>query len=318
MTNKRFSFLLSALMLCFLLTGCSVVEKVKNLSEKESTAVIDEGGYQIYYRNPDGNDLVTRTFVPESRNFDGILTELLEQFKSSPDAEAVSTIPSNVEINGCTMGVDNLTVDFNSAYLEMNNVEEILLRAGLVKTLIQMPGVLSASVTVDGQPLKEPDDTAVGSMNENTFIDSNSDSINSQKMVELELYFASEDGQGLLQEHRNIGYSSNLIMERVITEEIIKGPAERDSFPVVNPDVKVNSVEILDDVCVIDFDNTFNTVFNQRLEPEVCLYAFVNALCESCPVKGVRFQVNEEVDKRFLGQINLDQVFEPDMSLVRE
>ena len=277
----------------------------------------EEGRYLIYYRNLEGDDLVSRAYQPGSKKFDGILTELLEQFAKAPDEEAVSTMPSNVSINGCTMGVDNLTVDFNSAYLELNNVDEVLLRAGLVKTLIQMPGVLSASVTVDGQPLKEPDGSAVGSMNENTFIDSHSDSINSRQLVELELYFASEDGASLLRETHSFGYSSNQIMERAIVEEIIRGPEDPEFYPVVSPDVKVNSVEILDDVCVIDLDETFNTVYNPKLEPEVCLYAFVNALCESCSVEGVRFQVNESTTERFQGQINLDQVFRPDQELVK-
>ena len=40
----------------------------------------------------------------------------------------ISAMPDGVEINQCTMGIDEIQVDFNGAYLGISNVQEVLLQ----------------------------------------------------------------------------------------------------------------------------------------------------------------------------------------------
>ena len=130
MAGKR-KFLLAFLLVALFLGGCSKSDQTK-----------DSKSYTIYYTNLSGTRLEEKSYTPTSDRFDGILKELLEQFKNSAYSDVVSAMPLGVEINGYTMGVDDLQVDFNGAYLGLSNVQEILLRTGLVKTLIQLPGVV--------------------------------------------------------------------------------------------------------------------------------------------------------------------------------
>ena len=201
MAGKR-KYLIAFLLLALLLSGCSKSEKAK-----------ESKSYTIYYTNLAGTRLEEKSYTPTADRFDGILTELLDQFANPGYSDVVSAMPLGVSINGYTMGVDDLQVDFNAAYLGISNVQEILLRAGIVKTLVQLPGVARVKVTVDGQPLTDSDGREVTAMNEDSFIDSRDEGINSYHYVTLNLYFSNASGDKVVKEMRNVFYSSNLIME---------------------------------------------------------------------------------------------------------
>ena len=81
-------------------------------------------------------------------------------------------------------------------------------------------------------------------------------------------------------ETRNVFYSSNLITEELIVEQIIRGPANDNLQPVADPSVTINSVDISRGICEIDLGSSFNQVpTGCTADPEICLYAFVNAIC---------------------------------------
>ncbi len=297
MAGKRRCLLLF-LLIALILAGCG------------STGDRDTKEYYVYYTNPNGTKLEEREFVPASDRFDGILSELLKEFQTPSYSDVVSAMPLGVSINGYTMGVDELLVDFNATYLGISNIQEILLRAGLVKTLVQLPGVASVRITVDGQPLVDSNGTAVGRMNENSFIATRENGINSYHYVTLNLYFSNSAGDKVVRETRNVYYSSNLIMEKVIVEQIIRGPANDHLMPVVDPSTVVKKVQISNGVCTVDLDGKFNTLpSGSTAEPETSLYAFVNAICDACDVNGVRFRIDGESNVRFRNQVNLDQIF---------
>lgn len=306
MAGKR-KLVLFLLLIALALGGCG-----RDSGTKDSTK-----GYKIYYTNLTGTRLVEKEYVPSSDRFDGILSELLAEFTNPAYSDVISAMPLGVSINSYTMGVDDLLVDFNASYLGISNVQEVLLRAGLVKTLVQLPGVARVRLTVDGQPLRDSDGREVAAMNEDTFIDNQGNGINSYHYVTLNLYFSNATGDKVVKEMRNVFYSSNLIMEKVIVEQIIHGPANEKLLPVVDPSVLVKNVQISKDICIIDLDSKFNTVpGNGVVEPETCLYAFVNAICDACDVEGVQFRIEGESDVRFRGQINLDQVFYRDADII--
>ena len=305
MAGKR-KYLITFLLLALLLGGCGQSEKTK-----------DSKYYTIYYTNLSGTRLENKRFVPESDRFDGILTELLDQFSDPGYSDVVSAMPLGVSINGYTMGVDDLQVDFNASYLGLSNVQEILLRSALVKTLVQLPGIARVRITVDGQPLKDSDGREVSAMNEESFIDSRGEGINSYHYVTLDLYFSNAAGDKVVKEMRNVFYSSNLIIEKVIVEQIIRGPANEKLLAVANPSVLVKSVKISKNVCVIDLDSRFNNEpGSASVKPETCLYAFVNAICDACDVEGVKFKIDGESNVRFRGKVNLDRVFQRNADII--
>ncbi len=302
------------LLLLLGLAGCSL-RRQENTAREEDTSQ----DYIIYYVNAAGDGLTGKKYTPQETNFEGILKELLYAFENPTDTSLVSAKPANVTIQGYTMGVDNLTMDFNAEYLAMTNVQEILLRAALVRTLVRLPGIVNVSVTVDGQTLTEDDGSPVGPMNEETFIDTGGSGINSYHYVTLELFFPQKNGKKLERETRSVFYSSNLILEKVIAEEIISGPKDQNSYlRVTGTEASVKNIWIDGDICTLDLDEDFNKTYDEAVDPEIALYSFVNSICEICDVKGVQFEIEGNVDIRFRDEVNLGQIFEYNPDVIAE
>lgn len=307
--NKRFSRAFASLAgiclgILLVLSGCSG-SKIQETEE----AAPDARHYNVYYTNAAGTALVAQIYTPESGSFDGLLSELLDQLAASPSTDLKSAFPDGVAIDSCITGVNNLMVDFDSGYLSLTNVQQVLIRAAVVKTLIQLPGVYSVSLTADGQPLIDEDGSVMPAMDEKTFIDTGGEGINSYHYVTLNLYFPYSAGKKLRSEERNLFYSSNVSSERLIAEQIIRGPENSELLPVTSPETSLLDIRITNDVCTVNLDSKFNEEYNAAVEPEAALYAFVNSICEGSSADGVRFQINGESDIRFRGQVSLDQTF---------
>lgn len=306
------------MMAALVLSGCSLADKGKSEAGQKAA---ESGIYRIYYLNSEENGLIYKTYKPKSSDFQGILKEVLRQFCQSPDEGVKSALPDTVTIKSSTIGIQEIDVDFDSAYLSLSKVPELLLRSALVETLVQLPGVDKVRFTVESQPLSIGG-VETGAMTEDTFIIPDGNAINPYRTMEIPLYFSSPDGSKLVPEKRKIYYSSNINTERIIAEQIIQGPNKDGEnsdklLPVTRDSVIVLGARIKGDTCLIDFSSTVNDLptADSPVQPETALYAFVNAICDALApqdVTGVRFTIEGSSDERFRGQVNLDQTFSPD------
>ena len=88
----------------------------------------------------------------------------------------------------------------------MNNVDRILLRASIVKTMIQLEEIDYVFFYIDNKPLTmyagigNDINTAAGYtlLNENNFVDSELNAYDMIERREMVLYYADADGNGLV------------------------------------------------------------------------------------------------------------------------
>lgn len=296
------------LLFLFFLSGCSREERE------------EEAGYRIYYDTPEGTQLQTSSYVPVAQTFEEIMEELAGELANAP-AGFESVLKDGVKIQGYQRGIDALRIDFSKEYYDLDNVDEVLLRAAVVKTFSQVPGVTRVMITVDGEQLLDREGEPVPAMDREDFINTKEGGINSYQYAALSLYFVNSDSGKLSKEIRNLHYSSNMVLENVVTEQLLQGPEESGLVPVFVNTVKILSVHVQDDgVCVIDFDSTVNQAPAEcNASAETALYALVNSICDTCDgVKGVRIRINGESDVVFRNEVPLNQVFYMEMSEVED
>ncbi len=281
--------------------------------------------YDVYYVNQDGTGVSSYSY--ETVNEDGIvvLQELIMQMETLPEKlEYRPPLTGNFKMLDYHITEGQLTLNFNTSYKEQDVIAEILTRAALVKTFIQIPEVQHVSFTVNGEPLTDASGDVVGVMNADTFIDNTGNDVNTYEKAKIQLYFASEKGDSLIEIDRNIVYSGNIPIERQMVEEIIAGPKEKDIlstveeeiYPVVNPQTKIISVSIRDGVCYVNLDEGFlNQVYD--VSPEVTIYAITNSLVELPNVNKVQISVGGETNVNYRENMNLSTVFERNLDLVK-
>ena len=312
-------YLPAMIALCILLpvclSGCSRQEE--ELTDKQSSA---KGVYRIYYSNPEGTALVRREYKPKSEDFEGILHEVLDAFRTPDTPDVRSALPGQITINSTVTGVSGIDVDFNAEYLSLDTITELLMRGALVRTLLQMPGVDTIRFTVESQSLMIGEEE-IGPMTEDTFVIPTGAGINSYRNAQLTLYFPASDGNSVSRENRTVYYSSNLNKERLVIEQMLKGPRTEGLTAVAVDGTLVKDVSVSNGFCIVDFSEEINSspAAETAVNPETVLYAFTNAIIDSCPedqITGVRFRIEGSSDVRFRDQVNLDQIFARDAELI--
>lgn len=304
MWKKILCFILSLAMI-FSITGCNREEKQK-------------GEYQIYYMNMDMSKIVAEEYDSTGAESEALIEELLTKLQSAPDSSKLrQTIPTNVKVNSFKLNGAYLYVDFSEEYKALKPEEEVLVRAAIVKTLIQSEVCSLVAFTVNSEPLLTHDETLVGSMSADSFVENPGKQINSSVETSLTLYFANKDGTKLVKETRNVHYSTNISMEKLIMEQLIEGPKKSSSMSTVPSGTKLITVSVVEGVCYVNLSDSFKNQ-NAEVNEEIVLYSIVNSLTELQGVTKVQISVNGSTDGKVRYSYDLSKMYERNLDYVKE
>lgn len=270
----------------------------------------------IYCLNEDRTGLTKISYDFPEGNSEETARAVLEELKEpAEEIEYTAPIPKEVKVQGCRLRGSILDVDFNSAYLEMGALEEKLVRAAIVQSLVLIDGINAVSFTVDGEMLKDSTGFPVGLMNEDDFVENTGSSPTAYQTDTLTLYFADKEGDSLVPREVDVRYSSNVSREKLIVEKLMQGPSGSGAYPTINPDANLLSVTIKDGICYVNFDSTFLTGAYDVL-PEVTVYSIVNSLVEGTEAQQVQITINGETDAKYMETVDLSQPLEEKEELV--
>lgn len=297
-----------------LLAGCLCLSVVLASCGKR-TDVGKEDPF-IYCLNEERTGLTKVSYEFPEGDAEETARAVLEELKEpAEEIEYTAPIPKEVEVQGCRLRGSILDVDFNSAYLEMGALEEKLVRAAVVQSLVLIDGINAVSFTVDGEMLKDSTGFPVGLMNEDDFVENTGSSPTAYQTDTLTLYFADKKGDSLVPREVDVRYSSNVSREKLIVEKLMQGPSGSGAYPTINPDANLLSVTIKDGICYVNFDSTFLTGAYDVL-PEVTVYSIVNSLVEGTEAQKVQITINGETDAKYMETVDLSQPLEEKEELV--
>ncbi len=307
MKRTGFGFFCMALLmgLC-LCTACAGRD-----TEQEGAA------YQIYYVNNDETKMIGREYVSATTDTELLLEELMGQLAAIPEKMEYETpLATEISVKGHTLDNGLLTLDFDESYRKLYGVREILVRASIVRTVTQIPGVERVTFTVAGEQLADGMGVAVGVMTADSFIENAGNEINAYEKVDLRLYFANETGDRLVEENRrNVVYNSNISLDKLVVEKLVEGPMDENAYPTINPNTKIISVTVQDGTCYVNLNNDFlSQPYN--VASDVTIYSITNSLVELPNVNRVRIAVNGDSNLSYRENMSLNTVFERNLDLM--
>lgn len=138
----------------------------------------------------------------------------------------------------------------------------------------------------------------------------------SEKTVELvTLYFADKGRQYLVRENRVIEHIIEM-PEKIILEELIKGPVNPRNFGVVPSNTKIHSIEIRNDTAYINLSEEFRKDMEFGSNNEVlAIYSIVNTLTQFKTIKNVKLSVEGKEDA-LQKYMPLDHIYKQDLNIV--
>ncbi len=310
MKKQRIVIIFTAVLLMFqifALSGCASDETLK-----------DEDAQVVYYINNAGTGVEAQAYDIISTETGAQIEELVWRLGAIPDKlEYKAPLQMGFSLLSYRVEGETLYLDVSEEYRNLKPTTEVLVRAALVRTFSQVKDIRYVAITIAGEPLYDATGVLVGLMSAEQFVDNAGNEINAYEKVKLKLYFANEAGDGLVVTGRTVVYNTNIPLEKLVLEQLLIGPGETegDVYPTVNPETKIVSVTVKDNVCYVNFNETFLTQI-YTVTPQVAIYSIVNSLQELTSVNKVQITINGETDIMYRESISLNTVFERNLDLI--
>lgn len=304
---KKIIRMLVLMLLICVLTSC------KNDTPDE----ISDDKYNIFYLDADGITLVTEEYEARIIDNNKLATDLLNKMYAPESDDHFTVFKKNFDVDKITIDEKVVYVYMAESYYEMNDVEEVLVRSALVKTLSQIEGVEYVSFYINEQPFVNDMGNVVGLMSAGDYIDNTDESLNTLQWAELPLYYSDSSGQNLICEQKQIAYSGNSSIERAVIENLIDGPDSKGAKSALPKNMKVLGVSTKDGICYVNLDASFLTAMVD-VSADVTIYSIVNSLCEIDNIKQVQILVNGSFEETFMDKYPLTTLFERNLNLVTD
>ena len=308
--KKSVSILLLAVLICSLFAGCSIETKTQSGTE--------ESKYNFYYLNAAETVLKEEPYEPKEETTEFMVKDLLQKLgkKEVPDG-GVSLLPEDVSINSYDVQDDLLVIDFSKEYNNMSKVREIMTRAGIVQTLLQAPDIAKIRFTVAGQALKDSRNEDIGEMTSKTFAEYSGKDTESYRYDTFTLYFVDKSGKKLVKEVRNVYYRRSLPKERIVLEQLAKGPMEEGHYATIPDSSLVLSVITSDRICYINMNSTFRDE-TPEVGENISIYSVVNSIIDSCDVDRVQISIEGSTEGNFQDSLPLYKFYEKNEDLIAQ
>ncbi|MGF0031761.1 GerMN domain-containing protein [Bariatricus sp. SGI.154] len=306
MNQKKKYYSIVCILLCLFLVGCT--------RGKEP----GEGETFLCFVNAEGTALVKEAYEMKEKDTESQIGDMLKNMAKEPDSiDYKSVFSEKVQVQEWTLNEGILDLHFNSAYEDMRRSEEVLFRAAVVQTLAQISEVEYIDFFIGDQPLRDQEGNEIGYMKAEDFIQNTGSSLYSYQVGDLKLYFANEKGDKLVQENVSIRYNSNMSMEKLIVEQLIKGPTIEGNKPVIPPETKILGISVKDGVCYVNLDEGFlNNTY--MIDPKITVYAIVNSIVDGGSYSQVQILVGGESNIQYMGSVDLNKPLSRDLDLVEE
>ncbi len=307
--KKNLSILLAVLLTCISLAGCTI--EVEDTQQKEK-----ENSYSIYYLSTDETRLEQKEYMPKEEEAEYMIKDLMQRLgKMAAEGEEINLLPKEVTINSYTTTENVLTIDFNGQYSKMSRVREILVRAGIVKMFVQIPGVQAVRFCVNGQDITDSKNQKIGDMDDSTFVEYSEENMNEYRYDTFTLYFADKTGTKLVEEKRKVYYKKNLPKERVVLEQLAKGPMVKGHYPAISGNTLAVSALISDRVCYLNLGGGF-LEYAPDVSEAVQVYSVVNSVLAACEADKVQISVDGSSEGNFRKDMPLYNYYERNEELI--
>ena len=308
MIKRLFLYLILIFSVTLMICGCTDDKNRVRGDLQEET-----GGDEacVYYLNRE-NTGIKGVAYEGSMDADSFISALSSEPK---DTTLKNVLGELITVKSVSLSGGTLVLDLSKEYLELDPVEEVLLRASVVRTLCQAKEVESVIFTCEGDSLEDSKGVPYGAMTADNFVDGTRSETGSYERREIVLYFADQSGNHLVPETRTVVFSTNVAIEKIILEHLMAGPSEEGHRRTLAKERALNSISIKDGICYVDFSEPVID-FTGMVTEEVSVYSIVNSLTDIPGINKVQISIDGESDRTFRGSVRLDEMFERNLDLI--
>lgn len=305
MKRGRWIAFLMVITVMFMLVGCN-----------DDSPELTENTYEVYYLGNEAYSLTTEKREIVGADVKERVFKLLEAMRQPEKVQNSSLFAKADLVSRITVEQGNLlNIYMNEQYGQLSVANEVLLRTGIVKTLVQLEGVQYVAIYVNEQPLIDVTGKTVGIMSAESFLDSRGENLSNYEQVVLTVYYGNGAGTGLVETSRETTISGTFSKERQVVNALLAGPETSDMLATMPQGTSLLGVSVKNNICYVNFSSGFLTG-DLSVSPHVTIYSLVNSLTALSNISKVQIMVEGDSSKKFCETIPLDVPFERNLDYV--
>lgn len=190
-----------------------------------------------------------------------------------------SAIPTGTKLLSSRLIGSTVQVDFSTAYRQLSGMDLTIADYCVALTLVQIPGVYTVRITVDGEDLAYRDSNVFRA--EDVLFTSEEDMV---RNLPASLYFP--DGDGLVSEERMLTVYEGESSAGAVMEALQAGPTREGLRPLLPQGFQVLTVKVENGVCYLNLSSEVKNLLPESEEEQELLIRGITDSLYS--VKGIR------------------------------
>ena len=289
--GKRFisACLLLVLATAVFLAGCH---------KDKATVTPGEGEIVIYYSNASCSRLISKIYTPQHEQTVELARELYAKMQEGGYEDTIPAVAADITISDISLSGNTMSIALQGPWDKMRAPNRMLFLAAVTRTLTQLKDVDGILFTMNGEALTDESGNMMGVLRSASFVDNAVDNPEDYREAVIALYFANEAMDGLVKVERTVVYRSSSSMERIVVEQLLRGPEDSGAKASLPNTASLLSINVRDGVCYVNFDSKFITEVLGSYD-YVPVYSVVNSLTELPNVDKVQISINGSSETGF-------------------
>lgn len=289
--GKRFisACLLLVLATAVFLAGCH---------KDKATVTPGEGEIVIYYSNASCSRLISKIYTPQHEQTVELARELYAKMQEGGYEDTIPAVAADITISDISLSGNTMSIALQGPWDTMRAPNRMLFLAAVTRTLTQLKDVDGILFTMNGEALTDESGNMMGVLRSASFVDNAVDNPEDYREAVIALYFANEAMDGLVKVERTVVYRSSSSMERIVVEQLLRGPEDSGAKASLPNTASLLSINVRDGVCYVNFDSKFITEVLGNYD-YVPVYSVVNSLTELPNVDKVQISINGSSETGF-------------------
>ncbi len=297
--------------MAFLLAACGA-------DEGPITETIESDQLNIYLVNSTSDTLVEVGVDVDTTSLDSQLADVLKKLSYGDDEEGLlPTLPEADMIESIELDGSRVIVHVTDKFLAMDEVDLLICRSSLIKSITAIKGIESIEFYNDGLPLKDDEGKVYGAFYQDDVVTHSNTANNMAQERPVTLYYPDNNGEHLVKVTKSISLRAGEALEASLIEELMVLPTVSDVVSPIPEGTIVKNIHVTDGICYVDFNEAFRgNHYGGSTGELMTVYSIVNTLTELPNVSRVQFLIEGEKMVTYKGHLDFSQLFEYNIELI--
>lgn len=298
-------------LMVFLLLGCGV-------EEPPITESIISDQLNIYLVNSTSDQLVEVAVEVDTSSLETQVAEIIEKLTFGDAEEGLlPTIPESTMIEAIDLSGARVVIHVTEDFLAMHEVDLLICRSSLIKSLTAIEGVDAIEFYSDGLPLKDEKGKVYGAFYQEDVVTYSNTANSMSKEYPVTLYYPDERGDYLVKTTTTMILAASESIEASLIETLMTVPPISDVVSPIPEGTVLKNIKVIDGICYVDFNENFRSNhYGGSTGERMTVYSIVNTLTELPNVSRVQFLIEGEKTSFYKGHLDFSQLFEYNIELI--